>query len=91
MDELKGFLQEAKNDNHTFNDNELETRAGIYRTKILGLVVSDPALLFHFGLSLELNQTTRISLGTTGTSGTSACERRLRTKLTRTLAQEAIS
>jgi hypothetical protein len=43
MDELKGFLQEAKSDDLTFNDDELEARAGIYRTKILGLVVSDTA------------------------------------------------
>ena len=91
MDELKGFLLEAKNDDHTFDDNELETRAGIYRTKILGLVVSGPAVPFHLGLNLELNQHHRMSAGTTRASGTSAYERRFRAKLTRTLAQEAVS
>jgi len=52
MDELKGFLQESKNDNHTFDDNELEARAGIYRTKILGLVVSGSGVLLPFDLNL---------------------------------------
>jgi hypothetical protein len=40
IDELRGFLLEAKDSGNALDEDKLEARAGIYRSKILGIVVS---------------------------------------------------
>ena len=40
MDELRGFLIEAKESGHALNESKMEERAGTYRSKVLGVVVS---------------------------------------------------
>lgn len=45
VDELKGFLLEAKESNEPWNESKVEERAGLYRSRVLDVVVS-PALRF---------------------------------------------
>lgn len=40
MDELKGFLIEAKEADHRVDESRMEERAGAYRSRVLGVVVS---------------------------------------------------
>jgi hypothetical protein len=40
VDELKGFLLEAKESNEPWNETKVEERAGLYRSRVLDVVVS---------------------------------------------------
>lgn len=40
VDEAKGFLLEAQDKTNTIHEDDLEERAGLYRARFLGVVVS---------------------------------------------------
>jgi len=53
MDELRGFLIEAKGCGHALDESKMEERAGTYRSKVLGVVVSITVLMKVSSLSLK--------------------------------------
>jgi hypothetical protein len=50
VDELKGFLLEAKESNEPWNESKVEERAGLYRSRVLDVVVS-PALRYALSIA----------------------------------------
>jgi hypothetical protein len=69
-DELKGFLMEAKESGNLLDENKMDQRAGLYRAKVLDIVVG-LNLVFFLSRVAVVPLTSFYRPGTTGRRRTS--------------------